>query len=287
MSDLIATARTAAELGVNSSLRTHSEFYATVLASNYSISDWLIDKNVDREESRFILLSTKTPFLADIQNADIEDRNLRSEFSCEGELVEGLGFAFLLEYLALSIRSEPKWDTSSLVIEVTWLEDDNNLSSEILTIVHASRLEHLQSHITWIQNRLKTGVRDGLDLWNRRSDLFSSLTFCETVGKQVQSLSSGSPMLRQIVKRLFELENYCKNWTSGSFNKDSLPCKVSPESDTRLQQFEQKLTFRCPDGERRIFSWHVRMTPGAWRLHFSVESGPRKIIIGYIGPKIQ
>jgi len=62
---------------------------------------------------------------------------------------------------------------------------------------------------------------------------------------------------------------------------------LQAESETRLQQFEKQLTFRCPDDVKRVFSLHVRMTPGAWRLHFSPESGPGKIIIGYIGLKIQ
>ncbi|MCA1995138.1 MAG: hypothetical protein LDL41_24275 [Coleofasciculus sp. S288] len=287
MSDLITTARAAAELGVNPTLRTHSEFYATVLAPDYSLSDWLIDRSVDREESRFILLSTKTPFLADIQDSEIEDRNLRSEFRYEGDLAEGLGIAYLLESLALSVSSEPRWESSSLVLDTTWLEDDENLNSETVTVFHASQVDHIQGHIAWIQNRLRTGVRNGLDLWNRRSELFPSLSFCETVSNQMQSLSSGNPMLRQVVKRLFELEDYCKSWTSGSFNPDNLPSKATPESETRLQKFRQELTFTCPDGEKRIFSLHLRMTPGAWRLHFCVELGPGQIIIGYIGSKIQ
>lgn len=288
MSDLIATAREAAELGVKPILRTHSEFYNVVLASDYRLSDWVGDKNVAREEWQFILLSTKAPFLADIQNPQIEDRNLVSEFCYEGKPTEGLGIAFLLESLALSVSSEPRWESSSLVLEATWLEDDNNLNSEEVSVVHASRLEHVHGHIAWIQNRLRTSVRDGLDLWNRRSELFPSLSFCETVSKQVQFLGSGNPMLRQVVQRLLELEEYCRSWTAGSFNAGSLPTKTTPESETRLNKLRQQLTFRCPDGETRLFSWHVRMTgAGAWRLHFSVELGPGKIIIGYIGLKIE
>lgn len=94
-------------------------------------------------------------------------------------------------------------------------------------------------------------------------------------------------MLRQVLKRLFELEEYCKSWKNGAFDFDALPSKVTPESESRLKQFKDELTFECSDGKKRIFSLHVRMTPGAWRLHFCTELGPEKIIIGYIGPKIQ
>lgn len=65
-----------------------------------------------------------------------------------------------------------------------------------------------------------------------------------------------------------------------------LPSKTTPESDSRIQQFRQQLTIKCPDSKERLFSWHLRMTPGAWRLYFSEELGPGKIIIGYIGLKL-
>jgi hypothetical protein len=286
MSDLISTARTASEVGIKPILRTHSEFYATLLASEYSLSNWLVDKDVDREQQRFILLSTKAPFLADIEDSNLNDKSLRSEFCCEGETSEGIGIAFLLESLALSVRSDSRWESSSLILEVTWLEDDNNLYSERVTVFHASRLEHLQEHVAWIQDRLRTSVRDGFDLWNRKGEFFPSLEFCDNACKQIQKLGNGDPMLRQVVRRLFELEKGCQIWKSGNFDLETLACKASPESESRLKRLKQQLTFKCPDGKERIFSLHVRMTPGAWRLHFSVELGPGKIIIGYIGCKI-
>lgn len=94
-------------------------------------------------------------------------------------------------------------------------------------------------------------------------------------------------MLRQVLKRLFELEEYCKTWESGAFDFDALPSKVSPESESRLKELKDKLTFQCSDGKKRIFSLHARMTPGAWRIHFCTELGPGKIVIGYVGSKIQ
>jgi hypothetical protein len=145
----------------------------------------------------------------------------------------------------------------------------------------------VQEHEKWIRDRLKIEVYNGLDLWNRKEELFPSLEFCENVNKQLQEIGNGEPILKQIIKRLLELEEYCKSWTAGSFNSDTIPCKVSPESNSRLKQFKEELTFKCPDGIKRIFSLHVRMTPGAWRLHFFTELGPGKIIIGYIGLKIQ
>jgi hypothetical protein len=143
-------------------------------------------------------------------------------------------------------------------------------------------------HIAWIQQRLRTSVSDGIQLWQRREELFPSLSFCENASQQMQNLGSGNPMLRQVIKRLFELETSCKNWTDGAFSLENLPSKASPESESRLKRLKQQLTFRCPDYKERTFSLHVRMTgAAAWRLYFSTELGVGKIIIGYIGLKIE
>lgn len=93
-------------------------------------------------------------------------------------------------------------------------------------------------------------------------------------------------MFRQVMKRLFELEEYCQSWTGGPFNKNALGSKATPENESRLRDFAEQLNIRCPDGQSRLFSWHLRMTPGPWRLHFSEDLGPGRIIVGYIGHHI-
>ena len=105
----------------------------------------------------------------------------------------------------------------------------------------------------------------------------------------MQSILTEDPILWSVEERLSQLENASKTWISGAFDPKTIPCKTSPESESRLNKFSQELTIKCPgpDEKERLFSLHVRMTPGAWRLHFSTELGPGKIIIGYIGPKIQ
>ncbi|NJK75215.1 MAG: hypothetical protein HC942_15715, partial [Microcoleus sp. SU_5_6] len=162
---------------------------------------------------------------------------------------------------------------------------NEELIEESVEVIHASQKNHLIEHADWIQNRQRTTVADGLELWNRRCELFSSLEFCDCVNTQIESLVD--PILRQVIKKLFELDELSKNWRDGALDLDKLPSKVSPESESRLKQFKEQLNIQCPDSNKRIFSLHVRMTPGAWRLHFCTELGPGKIIIGYIGPKIE
>lgn len=277
--------------GVKRKLRAKSDFSYLLLAPDYRLVQWRNEPNVDLEARRFLktLQDKNDPPLPDIADPGIEVKY-------QGGQAVGLEYAFVFNAIAVSLRSELIWDCSRIELEVTPLDEDDNLTNEteeivlnttFETIVHASCSDHVREHVDWITNRTKTEVYDGRDLWQRREALFPNLVFCDDVSKQLESLAAGNPMLRQVVKRLIELEKACKNWTDKSVNLDSLPCKVSPESESRLKQLKQKLTFKCPDGEERIFSLHVRMTPGAWRLYFSGELGPGKITIGYIGSKIQ
>jgi len=90
-----------------------------------------------------------------------------------------------------------------------------------------------------------------------------------------------------IVKRLSELESYYSTWKNGIFTGDNFPSKVTSESESRRGRFKMKLIIICPDGGAREFSWHLRYTPGAGRIHFAPDNSKRIFFIGYIGPKIQ
>lgn len=206
--------------------------------------------------------------------------------SLEGSQAEGFKVAYYLETLAISLNSESLWNRSRIKLELIQIDENEELIGESVEVIHAIQKNHVLEHANWIQKRQQTVVADGLELWNRRTELFSSLEFCDRVSEQIQSLIDPK-MLRQVVRKLFDLDELSKNWTDGSLNLDNLPSKVSPESESRLKQFREQLNTQCLDEKKRIFSLHIRMTPGAWRLHFCTELGPGKIIIGYIGPKIE
>ncbi len=287
MSDLISTVQQATKSGVKKILRTHSELNTIELAPGYPVARWRNDGEVDKEERSFFrTLTAKAPFWTDVAEEIKNDFDL-SQVWHQKEQAIGLGFAWVSDALAVSLNSEARWDCSRLELEVTRLDDSEELIDDRVEIAHASRSNHVGEHGDWIKERIRIAVDDGVKLWERKDELFSKLIFCDSVGEQLQSLKTGNPMLRQVVRRLSELEECCKNWTVGAFDLDSLPSKASPESETRLKQLKQKLTFKCPDGQERLFSLHVRMTPTAWRLYFSTELCSGKIIIGYIGPKLQ
>lgn len=288
MSELIMTMREAKSCGLKG-IRIPADFHAMVLAENYPLASWRNDNQVNRDERTFLrTLATKTPLSVDISDLKIKIKveDPDCELSLQGSQAEGFKVAHYLETLAISLNSESLWNSSRIKLELTQIDENGELTEEIVEVIHASQKNHVIEHDDWIQKRQLTGVVDALELWNRRAELFSSLEFCDRLSEQIQSVVDPT-MLRQIVRKLFELEALSKNWTDGALDLEKLPSKVSPESESRLKQFREQLNIKCLDGTKRIFSLHVRMTPGAWRLHFCTELGPGKIIIGYIGPKIQ
>lgn len=289
MSTFIQTIQAVKAVGrSNINLRTQYDFIDIILAENYPLRRWLNDPEVNKDDKVFIkTLAQKSPFSAELAHPEIQaiEENIGDiEFRYQGENVIGFGVAYLLNTLSISLPSSANWNTPYIEIEMTRLDDED----EVARVRHISEKHHVSEHSEWIANKIKQNIQDGVDLWERKSELFPHLEFCDRVEKQLEKLVVQNPSFQQILKRLSELEKAAQNWTEGNFNIESLPSKVTPESESRLKDFVSELTVICPDGVPRLFSLHSRFTPGKGRLYFyfSRELGPGKIIIGYIGQKI-
>lgn len=284
MGDLVSTIAAATKLGVGRVLRTDGDFNSEEIAPGYPVAKWRNDHEVDREtRSFFRSLTSKAPYLTDIVNPELEDRVNLTDFIYEDDKALGLGIAFMLNALALSIRSDSRWYLSHIELKFMQIDDDGEIFDENVEVIHASHRDHVLEHANWIKDRINTNVSNGTELWKHKEELFPNLQFCETVGEQMQALLLGNPMLRPIMKRLNEFETFCNNWYDGPFDPQKVTGKVTLESQVTLERFAQERTFRCPDGQQRIFSWHARVTPGAWRVYFYPLEDKRELIIGYIG----
>jgi hypothetical protein len=291
MSDLILTAIVATRHGVKSVMRTYSNLDTEELAPGYPVARWRNDGKVDIEMQRFYrTLVTKSPFLDDITNPDILNSVDLSDCFCGEDRAIGLGVAFWLEALAVSLRSETRWYDTYLQIRISQIGDDEEIEDTFEEIPHTSRSDHIREHLVWIAKRLREGdqtqVRDGIDIWQHKADWFPSLYFCETVGEQMRTLLHANLMLMPIMKRLRELEDFCKAWYEGPFDHNKISSKATAESTATLEMYGSQRTFQCHDGETRLFSWHIRLTPGSWRLYFYPLPEEKKLIIGYIGPHL-
>lgn len=285
MSILIRTVLSATSHRVSRTIRTESGIFDIMLAENYPLRRWLNDREVDRAERRYIrTLTSKSPFWDELP--DLYEQILSSEFRYDNQLAKGLGVASLLEALAISLHSKACWDSANIFLEASQIseESEGKIEEQRVKVAHASQPSHIEEHSEWIQRRLQQDIREGADLWKRRAELLPSLIFCDTVASQLEQLSP--TMLRPVARRLFQLQSYCQEWAKSAFDPKQLPTKASPESQATLNQYAKERTFLCPDNEERTFSWHLRLTPGAWRLYFFPLPESKQMIIGHIGPHL-
>src|SRR5713226_7188938 len=270
MVDLINTINVAAGHGVKKIVHVDRDIDYALLAPNYRLVQWRNDAQVDRDTQRFFrTLTTKLSLIPDLP-----------EFWYLEDQAHGLGFAFQQEYLAISLRSASDWDTSHVELEVRHLDEDGELITEHVEVFHASHSDHVLEHADWIKNRTHINIRNGSDIWNYKEVLFPNLHFCDAVGEQIQDLLLGDPKLPYVKRKLSDLEEVCQDWqkVGGAFDLQRVPGKKKPESEATLTMFEQQRTFRCPDGEYRVFSLHVWITHD-WRIHFFPIEEKQQIII--------
>lgn len=288
MSELISTMREAKRCGLKG-IRTQEDFHAMVLAEHYPLSRWRNDNEVNREERTFLrTLATKTPLSIDISDLKIQIKveNTNCELSLQGSKAEGFKVAYYLETLAISLNSDSLWNSISIQLELTEIDENEKLIEESVEVIHASLKNHVIEHANWIKNRLQPERINGIELWNCRDELFPSLQFCDAGNKQLRKLRSGEEKLQLVLEILYQLENYAKNWETGYFSLEGIAIDVSGESEATLNKYGKERTFLCPDGEQRLFERHVKLKECNWRIHFLAEvskDGRRKVIVGYIG----
>ncbi|MEM7757188.1 MAG: hypothetical protein AAF298_03525 [Cyanobacteria bacterium P01_A01_bin.40] len=282
MSQLILTLRQATTTGVKRILRTSNEINSLEIAPDYPIARWRNDPEVDREERRFFrTLTNKAPFWNDVAES-YKDKFDLSQVWYEEQEAQGLGFALIIDGLAISLNSGEKWNYSQLQLKLIRMNEHDDLIDEQVENIHACCKDHIKEHVAWIKTRIRSNINNGKELWNRKQELFPNLEFCDSVKKQLENILSGQPELRLIVKALFILQNGSQNWQASIFSLEQYAIEESGESQPTLEKYSKERTFICPDGQKRLFERHVKLRLCNWRIHFYPDN-PGTVTIGYIG----
>jgi hypothetical protein len=265
-------------------LVTPPEFLQFQVSSGYSIGRWIHGYNEESGDLRrrikvFLDKSVEYDDFCSINDLTFSD----AEYTCNNYPARGLCIANISNSIAVSLLSSEQWNQAQIQIYKTWIEETTVPSIEIL-VPHIGKESHLDQHIDWLKRHREAQPTNGHQLWERRVDLFPSLEFCECTEDQIRRLGGDSSEFRATARGLRDLQSYCDRWSSGSFDIKALN-NASGESIPTLQQFGDERTFRCPDGEDRIFDWHLKR--GTFRIHFFDFPGQRKILIGYVGKHLR
>jgi len=293
------TVKEASEKGIRS-FRTDAGFSQIMLADGYPIEAWFNDREVDEFSRNFILSLTSTftpfitPFVADLPDDDeVVVRSNRIIGMYDNQSAIGLTYTYLLDGLGISFLTGHLWDTHE--INITMLEelpDEDDVKEFNPTVPHISDKKHLIYHHTWILKRIGDGVGNGSVLLTKLGMFYPHLAFSNDAKKQIKTLKGA--MLRLVVNRLRDLENYCKTWDdAGGFDGTKIP-NSSYESPETMAQFGRDREFKFYDGETRLCSYHLKgkVENQLLRIHIwadvdgvygVAEDGKRKILVGYIG----
>jgi hypothetical protein len=205
------------------------------------------------------------------------------EYRFAGQSAHGLFVASLIDGLAVSLQSDAQWNVASLDLEKFWIEGED-VQTRILAVLHASQVDHLEVHLRWLREHEPPSPTNGAELWADRHSLLPNLEFCDSVENQIRVLGGNEPRFRAVVRGVRDLQNYCDSWNTENFDIHRF-ANASGESQSTLNMYSDERTFRCPDGQYRLFEWHLKR--GDTRIHFIDFPKTKRILVGYVGPHLR
>lgn len=287
MHRLVRVAKSIIRHGADRTIRTTSDFMGRYLAPDYRIANWLNDNTVDLEERRFVkAIAGKAPWVEECFSAEENSRENILEFIFHGELALGLGVAFLWDAPAVTLDGSGRFGCDPAPVSLRTLDENGEVKEETVEACCLSTLDQLGLRDQWIRKRVQTEVRTGTELWRRKDSLLANLVFCSDAIEQLQSLGGHEPYFRQVVRHLFEIDRAAADWVVGSFSLGGVSWSEESAETLKHPDYGPLRRFACPDGKKRIFSFHTKPTGGKVRVHFFPVREMRIAYVAYIGPHL-
>lgn len=137
----------AKQSGYNS-CKVSNNFEDSFLCQNYSIHSWLNDTSVKKDLKDFYLSFRRSPYETGIEN-DFDAfyyLNEPEELNYNGDIVEGLGWAYVCDSLAVSFSANEVWKKTRIRLNC----EKEALMSDV-QVNHTSSSQHFDYHKDFIQ----------------------------------------------------------------------------------------------------------------------------------------
>lgn len=293
MVTLIATIRSLTGLGFAKRLCVTKEFLSIELFNGYPVTRWLNDRTIPQTERMFVktILST-APYLEDMIETQILQRNGVFDFEHEGKTAKGLGLAWLMDGPAVSVKDAPPFENDPVTIQVASQteessEDEFDIDNyDVCCLTFPHQVERRKA---WLEERVARSklCSSGPEFIATKDKLFPNLIFCESSVKQISNLSGSEPWFGNLLEHCQALNDSIGNWADGEFKLDGIDW--SDESTQTLKNGELAAirTFKCPDGEFRLMSRHTKIKFANIRIHFLPVQATKTCFVGYIGTHLE
>lgn len=264
------------------------DIYGVLLGPGYAVSDWLRD--VDRDLRTLFYKITNKTTLGEYIDDTVKDRFSVSEFSLGSRSdssrevkAPGLGLAYLLDGVAVSLASEERWCQTVFDIRHLWLDSEAQEHTETVQVVNVSRQADVESAMDKLYQMWKRAMlhqRTGLSRGTISQALasFRHLVFGLDVEKQFHGLALDDR--RVIWGKLIGLDSAVWEWRRSEAGRPTIQ-GIRPEGKATMDQFGDKRVYRNRHGENVTYKLHV--SAGSRRVHFRIEPASRVIEVGYVG----
>ena len=242
------------------------------------------------EESQYLkTLNNRAPLgrvMAEAGTADPDSFEYKIPASATvaaGNTATALGLAHRLKGLGVSLPSQTLWRSRELPLDLLEIDDGGNIRSTPVTARNACTSDDVAAHEGSLREDLRPPIPDGATMWERRAELFPDLAFIPRVRAQIQGILAGDPLLEQVWIKLWGLDQAIATWRLADTPRPLFPFNVRPESNSRMRL----VRFNDADGVERAFSDHADLAPIEGRVHFIVETEPRRhALVGHVGRKL-
>ncbi len=269
------------KIGYAQQLRTTRDFGQLEIAPQYTIHDWVYDRNnwVDRDfQRRLLTFVAKSPYVEEF--LDTSQKELVHEFTFDGSNACGLGLAYLWGSCTLSLDGDSRFANDRISLKFYQIDDTRELE-EIVQVINLTTLEHISANSKTLRNSFVKEITNGSKLLQQSESLFPNLSFSEKAKKQIEELTGSEQYFQEIVRHIKVLHETMANWSSGSFDPQGITW--NPESVTTLNQYGTTRQFTCSDGVVRLFSYHSKLVSANKRIHFYPITEQHTLHIGYVG----
>lgn len=258
--------------------------WEATLAPGCSVRDWWA--MADRDRRGFLgRIAGKTELPSEVSEA-LKERFYCSEFvplgpnANDSQDARGLGAAYLLDGIGVSLPSENQWRRVRIPLRHLWLDDNCCERQEDIEALNLSRRRQAEQLSEILLQRRQSGLEGGPQaLITRKTQCFPHLSFGLDLDGHLAKLSGAHVSL--VIRKFITLDEAVREWRRDSRMASPRLSGCRPESEPTMQQYGHQRIFRDAEGQNRTYELHI--SAGSQRIHLRILHQDRAIEIGYVG----